>query len=214
MALPLVLAIGDVGCEVAALLSLHDLCRMHVSSHGLQREAKVLVARSEAAQRKAICDLTPFPTKKALTDFIAKRPTWLNDFIPHVRVKFQRFESEHKTRLRDLHARIASLTNTSRKQQEKLRKAPAELEEKVAKLRRTEAEKRDQWRWRSPSSRPRGASRRARPSSHPCARCSGSGTSAIRSACERRRDRLRAPVRRARAACARWVDRSDRAGGS
>ena len=73
MALPLVLAIGDVGCEVAALLSLHDLCRMHVSSQGLKRETKVLVARSEAAQRKAICDRTPFPTKKALTwDFLAK----------------------------------------------------------------------------------------------------------------------------------------------
>ena len=82
VALPTVLAIGDVGCEVAALLSLHDLCRMHVSSQGLKRETKVLVARSEASQRKAICYLTPFTTKKALTDFLAKGPTWLNDFIP------------------------------------------------------------------------------------------------------------------------------------
>ena len=61
-----------------------------------------------------------------------------------MRVKLQRFESDHETRLRDLHARIAHLNKTARKQQEKLRKAPAELEEKVAKLRRTEAEKRDQ----------------------------------------------------------------------
>ena len=144
MALPSVLAIGDVGCEVAALLSLHDLCRMYASSHGLKRETKGLVARSEAAQRKAICDLTPFLTKKALNDFLARGPTWLNDFIDLVRVKLQRFESERETRLRDMHARIALLTKTSRKQQEKLRKAPAELEEKVAKLRRTEAEKRDQ----------------------------------------------------------------------
>ena len=144
MALPLVLAIGDVGCEVAALLSLHDLCRMHVSSHGLQRETKVLVARSEAAQRKAICDRTPFPTKKALTDFLAKGPTWLNDFIPHVRLKLQRFESDHESRLRYLHTHIAHLNKTARKEKEKLRKAPAELEEKVAKLRRTEVEKRDQ----------------------------------------------------------------------
>jgi hypothetical protein len=64
MALPLVLAIGDVGCEVAALLSLHDLCRMHVSSQGLKRETKVLVARSEAAQRKAICDRTSRPRRR------------------------------------------------------------------------------------------------------------------------------------------------------
>ena len=143
MALPLVLAIGDVGCEVAALLSLHDLCRMHVSSHGLQRETKVLVARSEAAQRKAICDRTPFPTKKALTDFLARGPTWLNDFIPHVRLKLQRFTHLRETHLRDLHARIAHLNKTARKEQEKLRKAPAELEEKIAKLRRTEAEMRE-----------------------------------------------------------------------
>ena len=144
MALPLVLAIGDVGCEVVALLSLHDLCRMHASSHGLKRETKVLVARSEAAQRRAICDLTPFPTKKALADFLAKGPTWLNDFIPHVRVKLQRFESDHESRLRYLHTHIAHLNKTARKEEEKLRKAPAELEEKIAKLRRTEAEKRDQ----------------------------------------------------------------------
>ena len=144
MALPLVLAIGDVGCEVAALLSLHDLCRMHVSSQGLKRETKVLMARSVAAQRKAICDRTPFPTKKVLTDFLAKGPTWLNDFIPHVRLKLQRFESGHETHLRDLHARIAHLNKTARKEKEKLRKAPAELEEKTAKLRRMEAEKRDQ----------------------------------------------------------------------
>ena len=77
MALPSVLAIGDVGCEVVALLSLHDLCRMHVSSRGLKRETKVLVACSEASQRKVICDRTPFPTKRALTDFLAKGPTWL-----------------------------------------------------------------------------------------------------------------------------------------
>ena len=116
MALPLFLAIGDVGCEVAALLSLHDLCRMHVSSHGLQRETKVLVARSEASQRRAVCDLTPFPTKKALTDFLAKGPTWLNDFIPHVRLKLQRFESDHETHLRRLHAHIAVLNKTARQQ--------------------------------------------------------------------------------------------------
>ena len=129
MALPLVLAIDDVGCEVAALLSLHDLCRMHVSSQGLKRETKVLMARSEAAQRKAICDRTPSPTKKALTDFLAKEPTWLNDFIPHVRLKLQRFESDHETHLRDLHARIAHLNKTARKEKEKLCKAPAELED-------------------------------------------------------------------------------------
>ena len=52
--------------------------------------------------------------------------------------------SDHETHLRDLHARIAHLNKTARKEKEKLRKAPAELEEKIAKLRRTEAEKRDQ----------------------------------------------------------------------
>ena len=36
------------------------------------------------------------------------------------------------------------MNKTARKEKEKLRKAPAELEEKIAKLRRTEAEKRDQ----------------------------------------------------------------------
>ena len=112
---------------------------VHVSSQGLKRETKVLVARSEASQRKAACDLTPFLTKKALADFLARGPTWLNDFIPHVRLKLQRF-----THLRDLHARIAHLNKTARKEKEKLRKAPDELEEKIAKLRRTEAEKRDQ----------------------------------------------------------------------
>ena len=121
-----------------------NMCRMHVSSHGLKRETKVLVARSEDSQRRAICDLTPSPTKKALADFLAKGPTWLNDFIPHVRVKLQRFESDHETRLRYLHTRIAHFYKTARKEEEKIRKAPAELEEKVAKLRRTEAEKRDQ----------------------------------------------------------------------
>ena len=144
MALTTVLAIGDVGCEVAALLSLHDLCRMHASSHGLQRETKVLVARSEAAQRNAICDRTPFPTKKALMDFLAKGPAWLNDFIPHVRVKLQRFTQLRETHLRNLHTRISHLNKAARKEEEKIRKAPDELEEKVAKLRRTEAERRDQ----------------------------------------------------------------------
>ena len=117
---------------------------MRMSSHGLQKETKAVVARSETAQRRVICDRTPFPTKKALTDFLAKGPTWLNDFIPHVRLKLQRFTHLRETHLRDLHARIAHLNKTARREQEKLRKAPAELEEKVAKLRRTEAEKRDQ----------------------------------------------------------------------
>jgi hypothetical protein len=144
MALPTVLAIGDVGCEVAALLSLHDLCRMRMSSRGLKRETKVLVARSEPAQRRVICDRTPFPTKKALMDFLAKGPAWLNDCIPHVRFKFHFFGSDHETRLRYLHTRIAHLNKTARKEEEKIRKAPDELEEKIAKLRRTEAEKRDQ----------------------------------------------------------------------
>ena len=40
--------------------------------------------------------------------------------------------------------RIAHLNKTARKEEEKIRKAPDELEEKVAKLRRTEAERRDQ----------------------------------------------------------------------
>ena len=35
------------------------------------------------------------------------------------------------------------MNKTARKEKEKLRKAPAELEEKIAKLRRTDAEKRD-----------------------------------------------------------------------
>ena len=81
---------------------------------------------------------------RSVPDFLAKGPTWLNDFIPHVRLKLQRFESDHETHLRDLHARIAHLNKTARKKKEQLRKAPAELEEKIAKLRSTEAEKRDQ----------------------------------------------------------------------
>jgi predicted metal-dependent hydrolase len=144
MSLPMILANGDVGCEVAAYLNLNDLCRMHASSQALKRETKVLVARSDAAQRKVVCDLTPFVTKKALTDFLAKGPTWLNDFIPPVRVKLQRFDTDAETRLRDLHARIAYLNKTARKEKEKLRRAPHELEDKIAKLRRTEAEKLDQ----------------------------------------------------------------------
>ena len=87
---------------------------MHASSQGLKRETKVLVARSEASQRKAACDLTPFLTKKALADFLARGPTWLNDFIPHVRVKLQRFESDHESRLRYLHTHIAHLNKTAR----------------------------------------------------------------------------------------------------
>ena len=102
------------------------------------------MARSEDSQRKAVCDLTPFPTKKALADFLTKGPTWLNDFSPLVRVKLQRFESDHESRLRRLHAHIAFLNKIARKKEEWLRKAPAELEEKVAKLRRTEAKKCDQ----------------------------------------------------------------------
>ena len=46
-----------------------------------------------------------------------------------------------KTRLRELHARIGNLDKTVCKEKQKLCRAPDELEEKVAKLRRTEAEK-------------------------------------------------------------------------
>ena len=60
-----------------------------------------------------------------------------------MRIKLQRFESDHEARLRYLHTRNADLNKTVRKQKEKLRKAPDELEEKIAKLRRTEAEKRE-----------------------------------------------------------------------
>ena len=45
MSLPLILANGDVGCEVAAYLSLNDLCCVHTSSQGLRRETKVPVGR-------------------------------------------------------------------------------------------------------------------------------------------------------------------------
>ena len=98
------------------------------------------------ATKYVICDLTPFIniTKKSLTDFLAKGPTWLNDFISHVRIKLLRFDTDTDTRLRELHARIGNLNETARKEKQKLRRAPDELEEKIAKLRRTEAEKFDQ----------------------------------------------------------------------
>ena len=67
---------------------------------------------------------------RSVPDFLAKGPTWLNDFTPHVRVKLQRFTQLCETHLRNLHARIARLNKTARKEEEKLR--------------RTEAEKRDQ----------------------------------------------------------------------
>ena len=145
MSLPLTLANGDVGCEVAVHLSLDDLCRMHVSSQGLKRETKVFVARSDAWQRNVICELTPFITKKSLTDFLAKGPTWLNDFTSQVRIKLLGFDTDPETRtVRELHARIGNLNKTVRKEKQKLRRSPDELEEKVAKLRRTEAEKLNQ----------------------------------------------------------------------
>jgi hypothetical protein len=46
--------------------------------------------------------------------------------------------------VRELHARIGNLNKTVRKEKQKLRRSPDELEEKVAKLRRTEAEKLNQ----------------------------------------------------------------------
>jgi len=105
---------------------------------------------------------------RSVPDFLAKGPTWLNDFTPHVRVKLQRFTQLRETHLRNLHARIAHLNKTARKEEES----------SVARRLRSVT------RWRSPSSRPRRTSPRARPSSHPCARCRGSGASGTRSACE------------------------------
>ena len=80
----------------------------------------------------------------ALTDFLTEGPTWLNDFISQVRIKPLCLDTDPETRLRELHARIGNLNKTVRKEKQKLRRAPDELEEKVAKLHRTESEKLDQ----------------------------------------------------------------------
>ena len=83
---------------------------------------KLLVARSDASQRNVICDLTPFITKKYLTDFLAEVPTWINDLISQVFIKPLCFDTDPETRLRELHARIGNLNKTVRKEKQKLRR--------------------------------------------------------------------------------------------
>ena len=137
------------------------MCRLHKTSKGLKQESKILVARLDEPQRKRICDLTPFEAKKALDAFLIKGPSWLViEFIGPVQNKRSLIdnakgsvimgtsakevdETEREIRLVKLHASAATLAKEIRKKEAKIRKAPGDLEEKIAMLRRTEAEKMD-----------------------------------------------------------------------
>ena len=131
----------DVGCQVATLLNLHNLCQLHMSSKALKSATRVVVARLDDKQQKIICNRTPFVTKKSLSAFLTKGPKWLNDFIDLVHSKIQNFEAKGEVDLRLQHAMAADYRKTAQKEKGKIRTAPEDLEQKIAKLRRTEAEK-------------------------------------------------------------------------
>lgn len=138
MSLQTIMEKADVGCEVAIFMNLHNLCQLRMSSKALNIET--IVTNLNDKQRKIICNRTPF-AKKSLNAFLIKGPKWMNNFIDTVRSKLKKYDAKNESRLRSLHSQVADCEKTVRKDTMKIRKAPEELEEKIAKLRRTEAMK-------------------------------------------------------------------------
>ena len=129
----------DQGTLVLALLDLYTIARLHARVSKWLKNTGWVSGRAAAlspAQKKLLCDRTPFLSKNRLAVALAKGPAWLvAAFVDELKDKQARFDEPTEKTLRTHHEAVRGLRRVISSKRARLDKFEETLQEKLAKVR-------------------------------------------------------------------------------